>query len=850
MDSILQQITDWLKEMLVSAIMGNLSGMFESVNNQVGEIATSVGMTPANFSPGVFAMVRNISESVIIPIAGLILTFIACYELIQMIIDHNNLANFETWIFFKWVFKTFVAVMLITNTFNITMAVFDVAQHVINASAGIISGNTAIDASALETMEETLMAMDLGPLLGLFLQSFIVQVTMSALAIIIFVIVYGRMIEIYLMVSLAPIPLSTFGNREQSNIGQNYLRSLFAIGFQGFLIMICVGIYAVLIQSMFHMGDNDKFFFDWKYLVESGLSVKDFIAPTAFAFKTNRTFQMGSIFGSMSYLAITASDLSDRMLADFLDMESTQIVTMHIQSVDQTAAIKTIKRTITELDRSKIEEQKKAVRSGYDMDIIPSDLATYGKDAKSLLKELQSQNERMFMVTFLVLNTGRTEQELENNVFQAQSIAQKHNCNLRRLDFQQESGLMSSLPLAQNLIEIRRGLTTSSTAIFVPFTTQELFQNGGETLYYGLNALSNNLIMVDRKKLKNPNGLILGTPGSGKSFSAKREITNAFLVTDDDIIICDPEAEYAALVHKFNGQVVKISSSSTNYINPMDINLNYSEDDNPVALKADFILSLCELIMGSKDGLQPIEKTVIDRCVHQIYQRYFDNPAPENMPILEDLYDALLKQDEKEAHHVATALEIYVKGSLKLFNNRTNVDIQNRLVCFDIKELGNQLKKIGMLIVQDQVWGRVTANRSAGKSTRYYIDEFHLLLKEEQTATYSVEIWKRFRKWGGLPTGITQNVKDLLRSPEIANILENSDFIYMLNQASDDRSILAQRLNISPHQLSYVTNSGEGEGLLFYGNVILPFIDRFPTDLELYRIMTTKLNEVAQEKEA
>ena len=319
-----------------------------------------------------------------------------------------------------------------------------------------------------------------------------------------------------------------------------------------------------LMHSMFHMGDNDKFFFDWKYLVESGLSVKDFIAPTAFAFKTNRTFQMGSIFGSMSYLAITASDLSDRMLADFLDMESTQIVTMHIQSVDQTAAIKTIKRTITELDRSKIEEQKKAVRSGYDMDIIPSDLATYGKDAKSLLKELQSQNERMFMVTFLVLNTGRTEQELENNVFQAQSIAQKHNCNLRRLDFQQESGLMSSLPLAQNLIEIRRGLTTSSTAIFVPFTTQELFQNGGETLYYGLNALSNNLIMVDRKKLKNPNGLILGTPGSGKSFSAKREITNAFLVTDDDIIICDPEAEYAALVHKFNGQVVKISSSITN----------------------------------------------------------------------------------------------------------------------------------------------------------------------------------------------------------------------------------------------------------------------------------------------
>lgn len=250
MDSIIQKITEWLKEMLVDAIMGNLSGLFDSVNNQVGEIASDVGMTPANFSPGVFAMIRNISENVIIPIAGLILTFIVCHELIQLIIDHNNLANFETWIFFKWVFKTFVAVMLITNTFNITMAVFDVSQHVVNASAGIISGSTAVDASALETMEETLNAMELGPLLGLFLQSFIVQVTMSILSVVIFVIVYGRMVEIYLMTSLAPIPFSTFGNREQSQIGQNYLRSLFALGFQGFLIIICVGIYAVLVQSV------------------------------------------------------------------------------------------------------------------------------------------------------------------------------------------------------------------------------------------------------------------------------------------------------------------------------------------------------------------------------------------------------------------------------------------------------------------------------------------------------------------------------------------------------------------------------------------------------------------------
>ena len=601
-----------------------------------------------------------------------------------------------------------------------------------------------------------------------------------------------------------------------------------------------------LMHDMFHMDGPSRFCFDWKDLAPSGLTVKDAIAPTAFAFKTSRTFQMGGIFGAVSFLSITASDLSDQLLKDLLDMDSSQIVTMHIQSVDQNKAIKTVKRTITELDRSKIKEQKKAIRAGYDMDILPSDLATYGRDAKALLKELQSQNERMFLVTFLVLNTGRTEQELENNVFQASSIAQKHNCSLCRLDYQQEQGLMSSLPLADNQIEIQRGLTTSSTAIFIPFTTQELYQSGKESLYYGLNSLSQNLIMVDRKKLKNPNGLILGTPGSGKSFSAKREITNAFLVTEDDIIICDPEAEYAPLVQRLKGQVIKISPNSTQFINPMDINSNYSEEENPLALKADFILSLCELVVGGKEGLLPVEKTVIDRCVHLIYRRYFADPRPENMPLLEDLYEALLQQEEKEAHHVATALEIYVKGSLNLFNHRTNVDVNNRIVCYDIKELGKQMKKIGMLVVQDQVWGRVTANRSAGRSTRYYVDEFHLLLKEEQTAAYSVEIWKRFRKWGGIPTGLTQNVKDLLSSREVENIFENSDFVYMLNQAAGDRQILAKQLNISPHQLSYVTHSGEGEGLLFFGNVILPFVDRFPQELELYRIMTTKLGEVSE----
>ena len=605
-----------------------------------------------------------------------------------------------------------------------------------------------------------------------------------------------------------------------------------------------------LMHRQLHMGDNAKFHFDWKYLVQSGLSVKDFVAPSSFEFPTGRYFKMGDTWCAMSFLSIDASDISDRMLADFLGMESSQIVTMHLQSVDQNEAIKTVKHTITELDRSKIEEQKKAVRAGYDIDIIPSDLATYGNDAKDLLKELQSQNERMFLLTFIIMNTGKTKEELDNNIFQASSIAQKHSCNLVRLDFQQEQGLVSTLPLAYNEVDVQRGMTTSSTAIFVPFTTQELFQDHRGALYYGLNALSNNLIMVDRKLLKNPNGLILGTPGSGKSFAAKREIANAFLVTDDDIIISDPESEYRAMVEYLGGQVVKISPTSDQYINPMDINMNYSDDDNPVMLKVDFILSLCELIMGAKDGLQPAEKTIIDRCVRQIYRKYLEDPRPENIPILEDLYNLLLKQEEPEAKYVATALEIYVTGSLNVFNHRTNVELHNRLVCFDIKDLGKQLKKIGMLIIEDQVWCRVSENREARKSTRYYMDELHLLLREEQTAAYTVEIWKRFRKWGGIPTGITQNIKDLLASREIENIFENSDFILMLNQAVGDRAILAKQLNISPHQLSYVTHSGEGEGLIFYGNVILPFVDRFPKETKLYKVINTKFSEQVAAKEA
>ena len=742
-----------------------------------------------------------------------------------------------------------------------------------------------------------------------------------------------------------------------------------------------------LLHGQLHPGSGSPFRFSWDMIPKTGLSTKDFIAPDSFDFRFSRLFRVGTTWGAASYLQILASELSDKLLAELLEMDAEMTITLHIQTVDQAAAVKSIKAKVSDIDKMKVEEQKKAARSGYDMDILPPDLVTYSNDAKTLLEDLQSRNERMFLLTFLVVNMADTKRKLENDVFAAAGIAQKYNCALTRLDYQQEAGLMSSIPLGENLIPIQRGLTTSSTAIFIPFITQELFQTG-EALYYGLNALSNNMILCDRKQLKNPNGLILGTPGcftgdtkirlsdggeldfatlyarkqsvplvsydfvsesltpsvgcdvritkytdrlvkvtlengacisctpehrfltelsgyveaqglkpgtrlvpqhtvktveplelekpvpvydvtvepfgnfmlgcgvivhnSGKSFAAKREMTNAFLITDDDIIICDPEAEYFSLVQRLNGQVVRLSPAGKGmdgkpqYVNPMDINLNYSEDDNPLALKSDFILSLCELVIGGKEGLQPVDKTVIDRAVRNVYRPFLADPDPAKMPVLGDLYDELLKQPEPEAARIAAALELYVSGSLNVFNHRTNVELSNRLVCFDIKQLGKQLKKLGMLIVQDQVWNRVTVNRAEKKATRYYMDEFHLLLKEEQTAAYSVEIWKRFRKWGGIPTAITQNVKDLLASREVENIFENSDFVLMLNQAQGDRAILARQLNISPQQMKYVTHTEAGEGLIFYGNVVLPFVDRFPKDTELYRVMTTKPEEVGE----
>lgn len=603
-----------------------------------------------------------------------------------------------------------------------------------------------------------------------------------------------------------------------------------------------------VLHSQLHPGGKEKFIFSWDMIPKTGMGTKDFIAPTSFDFRQSRAFRVGTTWGAALYMQILASELSDKLLAELLEVDAEMTITLHIQTVDQTKAVKTVKAKLTDIDRMKMDEQKKAARAGYDIDILPPDLLTYSKDAAALLADLQSRNERMFLLTFLVVNTAPTRQQLENDIFTVSGITQKYNCFLKRLDFQQEQGFMSSLPLGWNGIEIQRGMTTSSTAIFVPFMTQELRMDG-QALYYGMNALSHNVIMADRKKLKSANGLYLGSTGSGKSFAAKRELINVFLATKDRIIVVDPMGEYAPLVRRLGGAVIEISPNSPHHINPMDLKLNLAGEDSPLSMKADFLLSLCELIIGGKEGLQPIEKTVIDRCVRLVYRELALGIGDGKMPLLQDLYETLCKQPEPEARRIATALELYCTGSLNMFNHPTNVQTDSRITCIVLKSMGENLRKIAMHITNELVTQAVDENFSRSLATWCYYDEFHILLQDALSASYFVRVWKMLRKKGCVPSALTQNVKDLLASREIENILENSDFMILLSQAQGDRVILAKQLGISEHQLSYIAHSNSGEGLLFFGNTTIPFVDRFPRG-EIYNLLTTRPEDIREAKNA
>lgn len=589
---------------------------------------------------------------------------------------------------------------------------------------------------------------------------------------------------------------------------------------------------------------DENFVFDWDSMLHAGMATKDFICPKSFKFN-KQNFEIGNAYGAVWHMNILAGELSDEVLRNFLEMQNLFCVNIHAEPLDQITALKFVKKKLTNVEQMKIDEQKKASQSGYDPDILPPQIKMYIDDIEKLLSDLNSKNERLFHISISIRSYAKNKKELRLQGEMLKRICQKNNCTIFPYDYRQEQTLVSTLPLCHNNIPVSREMHTSGIAVFVPFTTKELFQDGQAT-YYGVNTLSGNMIRANRSRLKNPNGLILGTPGSGKSFSVKREILDCFLTTTDDIIICDPEGEYFPLVQALHGQLIRIASNSEQHINPMDITIDDYLFSNPmevIANKSDFLISLCEIIVGGRYGLSSEERSVIDKCVQRIYKTFIEsNPVLETMPLLSDLQHELEHEGEV-ALRVFNSLEMFVNGSQNLFNHRTNIDLSNRIICFDIKELSNQLKKVGMLIVQDTVWNRVSENRNLKKITRYYIDEFHLLLKEEQTAKYSAEIWKRFRKWGGVPTGITQNVKDLLSSQEVENIFDNSDFVYMLNQAAGDRDILAEKLHISKEQMKFVTNSGPGEGLIRYDKVLLPFTDHFPMNTEMYKLMTTKPTE-------
>lgn len=614
-----------------------------------------------------------------------------------------------------------------------------------------------------------------------------------------------------------------------------------------------------LLFRIFHPATKEKFLWNFDMPVNTGLSSKDFIAPSSFSFKpgpelnATRYFRSGDRIGAASYIEIFASDMEDRIISDILSLDSNVWVSIHADAMPRDKALDLAKNNVSSVQAMIINEQKSAVRSGYDMDLLPPELEMYKDAGEKLYHALQRKDEQLYNATITVIQTAADRKTLEENIFELNSILTPYQCRLIRLDNRQEQGYMSSLPLGNNAIESKRTFTTTDMAIFIPFTTKELYTANGQ--YYGMNSLSNNVIMVNRKNLVNPNGLVFGMPGFGKTFFVKREILDVFLKTTDDRLIIDPEGEYRWLVKLLGGQTIKVALKSPVHINPMEINLlarnEEDKDFDPISAKCNFIVSMCELILGNNANLGKKEVSVIDEACKAVYYRYADDPRPENMPILEDLYNELrnMKGEKKEiGMDLSIALGRYVTGSLSYFNHRSNIDINARMVCFDLKEMDSNQRDLTMLIIQETIWDRVAANREKGRFTWVDIDEFHLLLRNPMTASYSVEIWKRFRKWGGIPTGITQNIKDLFRSPEIQNILDTTNFIVMLNQSGDDARLLAEHIDLSEEEEGYIKSGEPGKGLLWVEGVKVPFEDEFPKNTLCYQVMTTKPGEQIREK--
>lgn len=593
----------------------------------------------------------------------------------------------------------------------------------------------------------------------------------------------------------------------------------------------------------FYNGENIDLGLSPIDMIKKGVSLKDAICPISFRFEPKH-YYMGDKVGRTIFIRELPNILTDGFLYEIQDNPFSIQISIQMEAVETADAVGFLKKKSTALNSNKIERiQKSAKTTGSaQAAFIPFDLQAAIDETDEIMKSLIESDKKMFFTSVIINITASNLDELDRITDIVLRICRKHVVKADVLTQQQEDGLCSVLPIAKNKIKAKRGMLTDGVGILMPFSSQEVFHKEG--FYYGANTASGGLVVFNRKMLQNASGFILGMPGSGKSFAAKQEIVSALFYTNDDIIIIDPEGEYTPLVKALGGTVINISSSSPHRINPMDMNIYYADDDNPLNLKSEFILSLIEIIKGS--SLLPAEKTIIDRCVKKIYKDYILNDYNEEyLPNLNDLYKELLDQPEKEAQDIALMLEIYTEGSLNMFADKTNITMNNRLTVFNTRDLGKQLKGLGLLIVLDCIWNRVCQNRDKGKYTWIYTDEIYLLFANEYSAQFYYELYKRARKWGGIPTGITQNVEDLLRSDTARTMLSNSQFLLLLNQSSSDKKEIQNLLQISDAQLSYITNADSGNGLLVSGKTIIPITNKFPKKTRLYKVMTTKIDEVS-----
>ncbi len=593
-------------------------------------------------------------------------------------------------------------------------------------------------------------------------------------------------------------------------------------------------------------------FFDMKKMASQNMTSKDLIAPDGITFERDY-FRMGDTFARTLLVDNYPAFLNCEIISDIMDNTCNMVVSVHMDSLEQTDALKLLKNQMININANVVDAQKKASKNGYSAELISPDLQKAQTEAKKILDDVTGRNQKLFYVTAVVTHFADSLERLNEDTESIQSSIAKHLMQGRKLLYQQEVGFNSSLPLGLNMLKAKRLLTTESASVFIPYSSEELTQKGG--MYYGLNAVSQNMILFNRLNSQNQNGVILGMPGSGKSFAAKREMINVFLNTNDDIIVIDPENEYSAVADAMGGESIKISPGTHIYLNPFDLDISRDDDENgdPITLKSDFISSLCEIAIGGKIGLSPTQKSIIDRCVRYVYGPYMEHMETirdtgitcdvEACPTFNDFYDSLFMQPQPEAQEIATALERFVTGSLDTFAHRSNVEINNRFTVYNLRDIGTQMKEMGVNVCLNHAWNKIISNKKKGKRTWLYIDEFHIFADTESSAAFIRSIYKRARKWGGIPTGLTQNVEDLLRTPDTRSIVNNCSFVMMLNQSPIDRGELATMFNISTSQQDYITNVDSGQGLLYNGKSIIPFKDEFPDDTELYKVMTTKPDE-------